>query len=319
MVRVIHMESNKLVQILMATYCGEQHIREQLESILNQSYEHWQLIIRDDCSTDETRRIIQEYCMKYPEQITFIQSHIPSGSAKNNFMHLLELATADYIMFCDQDDVWDENKIEVSLKKMIEIEGEEKVPALVHSDLRVVDENLKLIEESFEKYMSMDYTHNTVNYLLIENVITGCTMMINKSLHKYAVSNYQIEDMTMHDQWLALLASSIGIVAVLPQSTISYRQHQGNSVGTQNVVSIKNLKSVLAKSREIHESLERSMRQAQMLETNVGALMEPEIRKVVNTYAGMLNKHKLGRIMTIQKHHFYAKSKIKQCAILVLI
>lgn len=313
------MGSDKLVQILMATYCGEQYIREQLESILNQSYVNWQLIIRDDCSTDETRQVIQEYCMKYPEQITFIYSDIPSGSAKNNFMHLLELATADYIMFCDQDDVWDENKIEVSLKKIIEVEGKEKVPALVHSDLRVVDENLQLIEESFENYMSMDYTHNTVNYLLIENVITGCTMIINKSLQKYAVTDYQIEDMTMHDQWLALLASSIGRLAVLSQSTISYRQHQGNSVGTQNVVSIKNLKSVLAKSREIHESLERSMRQAQMLERNVGVLMEPEMCKVVSTYAGMLNKHKLGRISTIMKNDFQTKSKIKQCAILVLI
>lgn len=311
--------NEKMVEILMATYCGERYIREQIDSILCQTYTNWKLVIRDDGSKDNTYQIIQEYCDKYPQKIVLIPSEKPSGCAKNNFMYLLELAISEYIMFCDQDDVWDENKIEVSLEKLVEIECKEKVPALVHSDLRVVDEKLQIIEASFEKYMSMDYTRNTVNHLLIENVVVGCTMIINRTLQEHAIRNYNTENMTMHDQWLALLASSIGRLAVLPQATMNYRQHQGNAVGTQNVVSIKNFKSALKKSAEIHKSLERSMKQAEMLMDTVGHLMPLETQMVIKQYAQLRYKHKIGRMVGIQRNHFYAKSYVKQCAILVFV
>ena len=98
------------VEILMATYNGEKYIGEQIESILSQSYTNWIIRISDDCSKDKTAEIIKKYAEEYPEKIEIIENKSPSGSAKNNFFRLLGISTGEYIMCCDQDDIWKENK-----------------------------------------------------------------------------------------------------------------------------------------------------------------------------------------------------------------
>lgn len=106
----------------MATYNGEKYLRAQLDSILQQTNSDWRLIIRDDCSTDETVQIIKEYGLLRPEQILFIEAEQPSGSAQNNFFQLLQYSTAEYIMFADQDDIWLKNKIQLTLDNMHQLE-----------------------------------------------------------------------------------------------------------------------------------------------------------------------------------------------------
>ena len=113
--------------ILMATYNGEEFIREQINSILNQTYKNWKLIIHDDGSTDNTVDIIKEYTKKYPNKIILIEDNIKCNGAKENFSHLIKIAyknfNFDYILFSDQDDIWLPNKIEVSLSKIQEMEN----------------------------------------------------------------------------------------------------------------------------------------------------------------------------------------------------
>ena len=111
-----------MIDILMATYNGETYLREQIDSILRQSNTDWRLIIRDDCSTDSTVRIIQEYQAQYPDKFVLIQADTPSGSAQNNFFQLIRYwqqhGGAEYVMFADQDDVWLRNKIQITLYNM---------------------------------------------------------------------------------------------------------------------------------------------------------------------------------------------------------
>ena len=107
-----------MIDILMATYNGEKFLRPQLDSILQQSNQDWQLVIRDDCSTDRTVEVIKEYQLLRPEQIRLIQAEQPSGSAQNNFFQLLQYSSAEYTMFADQDDVWLPQKIQLTLDKM---------------------------------------------------------------------------------------------------------------------------------------------------------------------------------------------------------
>lgn len=103
-----------MIDILMATYNGEKYLRPQLDSILRQSNTDWRLIIRDDCSTDNTVQIIREYQQQYPDKFILVQADAPSGSAQNNFFQLIKYwqqhGTADYVMFADQDDVWLQKK-----------------------------------------------------------------------------------------------------------------------------------------------------------------------------------------------------------------
>ncbi|MBS5112853.1 MAG: glycosyltransferase [Coprobacillus cateniformis] len=104
-----------MVDILLATYNGEKYIREQIDSILNQTYQDFRILIRDDGSKDETVSIIENYTKKYQGKIVLIQDNIECGSSVSNFMELSKHATADYIMYCDQDDYWFTNKIDSSL------------------------------------------------------------------------------------------------------------------------------------------------------------------------------------------------------------
>ena len=115
---------SKKIYILLATYNGEKYLKEQLDSLFEQTNQHWTLWIHDDNSKDNTVNIIKKYKSKYPDQIEFLDDDISTGGAKENFTYLLDNINDDYdyIMFCDQDDVWLEDKIEITLKKMLEIE-----------------------------------------------------------------------------------------------------------------------------------------------------------------------------------------------------
>ena len=105
-----------MIAILLSTYNGSKYLREQLNSIIDQTVKDWILYVRDDGSTDETIDIIKEYVSLYPN-INYIEDIQNLGSARS-FMKLLSLVEADHYMFCDQDDVWLPTKIEVSLMEM---------------------------------------------------------------------------------------------------------------------------------------------------------------------------------------------------------
>ena len=130
------MKQTAQVAILMATYNGAQYLPVQLDSILNQDFEDWQLLISDDGSTDGTLNILADYQKRYPEKIRILEKEIPTGSAKKNFMFLTRQADDfPYVMYCDQDDFWRSEKVRVTLKKMKETEsGNTAIPCLVHTD-----------------------------------------------------------------------------------------------------------------------------------------------------------------------------------------
>ena len=138
-----------MVSILLATYNGEKFLIEQLNSIINQSYEDWTLYIHDDGSSDGTIAIINQYCDQY-ENIIYLPDLIVHRGAAQSFMCLLEQVNADYYMFCDQDDVWLPYKIEKTYIAMQEKPVDS--PVLIFSDLVVVDSDLNIINKSFWFY-----------------------------------------------------------------------------------------------------------------------------------------------------------------------
>lgn len=310
---------NPKVEILMATYNGELYIREQIESIINQSYNNWVLKIKDDKSSDGTVEILQEYARAYPEKIQVYISEVPTGSAKENFFDLLRLSQGSYIMCCDQDDIWNNDKIEISLKRLIELEENENSIVLVHTDLIVVDQEGCEIADSFEKYSKLNCLRNKINMLLVENVVTGCTMMFNRNLLNKALLVSDISGIKMHDYWLALVATVFGKIDYIDIATMNYRQHQNNSVGAQNVGSISKILNKLMDKREVIKAIDENKRQAKIFYETYQDMLCGQNLEIINAFNLIDQKNKICRIATMIKYKFYRNYIFKRIALVLWI
>lgn len=248
------------ISIIMAAYNGGQYLSEQIKSILGQSYKEWQLIIRDDGSEDASLNIAKEYAQRYPEKIRLITDRDSNIGVSQNFLRLLSYADTDYIMFCDQDDVWLPDKIEITFNKMREIKEEfgADIPVLIHTDLKVVNKNLDIISDSFWKFQHLaPQKGKSLKRLLVQNVITGCTVMINKALKDKI--KLLPEQTLMYDWWISLVAAAFGKIDYVPAETILYRQHDNNDIGAKEwslgyimnmlISSRSNLKTILQKTQ----------------------------------------------------------------------
>lgn len=261
-----------MVEILMATYNGDKYIREQLDSILNQSYKDWHLVISDDLSTDYTMSILDEYVKNNPNKIEIVSSNCHFGNAKENFMWLCKNRlnqenTSEYYMFCDQDDVWLEDKIERSLYRMHELEEKYSKDEclLVFSDLILCDEKLEIINNSFFEYNRYGkFSDLSFERLTLAPLCWGCTMCFNYNLLKHSLNVDNYSSIVMHDHWFAMVASFWGYVSLLKEGTVKYRRH-GNAV-TGIAPRLKTIKifSKLRNSNRIRKDYLANKRQAKL-------------------------------------------------------
>jgi len=234
-----------MIDIVLATFNGEFYLEEQIKSIQN-NHQYLEciarLIIVDDGSTDKTAEIVRLLGLS-DTKIEWLLNSSGKHGPSNNFAFGLEQTHSQYIMLSDQDDVWQPDKIELSIQKIKQLERKcekkaevnlaEKaadIPLLVFSDKEIVDENLQLICGSyFElKNIPKDW-HMKFEQLCQQNVVSGCTMLFNRALLNKAMPIPQ--QAYMHDWWLALVASRCGKIAFIDQPLIKYRQHHNNTIG----------------------------------------------------------------------------------------
>lgn len=263
------------VDVIMATYNGQKYVKEQIDSILQSRGIEVMLHIFDDGSRDDTMSILKEYQKKYPKQVEVCQNEHNLGLTLNFLTGIRSVMNnnqeAMYFMCCDQDDVWNSDKIEKTLKRMIQMEkcNSQERPILVFTDTTITDENLRLMEESFYKSQRYHLNKIELSHLLMENLIIGCTTMINRAFEPYL---YKLPKYARyHDWWLALIASSFGSISYLPRQTMLYRQHSGNVVGgarfgdylANRVRNLKNQKASLDENRlqaeEFYDLFEESL------------------------------------------------------------
>ncbi|NSL52037.1 glycosyltransferase family 2 protein [Calidifontibacillus erzurumensis] len=307
--------SNK-VDILLSTYNGSKYLPELLLSILNQSYQDWKIIIRDDGSNDDTISVINDFMNQYPEKVIFIQDHFQNLRPCQSFSKLLEYSSAPYIMFCDQDDIWLSDKVEITIKKMLSLEKEfPNSPLLVHTDLTVVDNDLKVISRSFWEYQKLNPKYNKLNNLLTQNIVTGCTMMINKHL-KELVKNIP-QKAIMHDWWIALVASLYGGINHIYKPTVLYRQHSGNNVGAKKY-SIRQF-FTKSKYREAFKSVKKIIEQAQQFITVYNSQLSKEQFYLIKSFIQLLEKNRLLRLVDICVYRFRKNGLIRNIGFLLIM
>lgn len=318
-----HTQTSPKIDILMATYNGEKFLADQIDSIMKQSYQNIHLYIRDDDSQDNTANIIQQKIKAYPEKITLVPTDLRLGII-GNFSNLMEHSKAQYVMFADQDDIWLPEKIFKSFSKMHELEllhGEQS-PLLVHTDLKVVDVNLEVMDSSFWNFTKL-HPHNaqTLNRLLIQNVITGCTMMMNRKLVDLAMPIPR--EVMMHDWWVGLVASAFGAIGIVNEPTMLYRQHGKNQLGAKKEELLPMIRRFFVQPREhiqlITSLLGKQCKQASLLSQAYGEKMSTTQKDTVDAFCNLKDDNFLKKNYSIFKHGFYKNGWLRNMRMFLLL
>lgn len=309
------------IAILLATYNGGRYLRQQLDSILAQTEQGWRLLVSDDGSSDDTLEILQEYQRQYPDRIILSQHEVPTGSSRENFMYLTRLAGGyDYVMYCDQDDVWLPQKVSLTLREMRRLEGQKpRTPCLVHTDLAVVRADLTLKSESYFYASLLDAGRNTLNRLVIQNIVTGCTMMMNHALWEKAVQPIRGGDMLMHDWWCALWAAAVGRIGFVSLPTILYRQHGDNVVGAKDVRSFRYMATWMNRLSQNAQSLRNTQAQAAAFLATAGDDLTERQKKLLSDYAAIGGTGKWNRWAVLRRHGIWLLGARRKIAEMMLI
>jgi glycosyltransferase involved in cell wall biosynthesis len=216
------------VDIILATYNGGKYLDEQLESIFEQDFHDYRVLIRDDGSTDHTLDILSKWKGLNPQKIEFIEDKLGNLGPTKNFNQLLEASTAPYICFCDQDDKWLPIKLSSQIKFIKSLE--EKHPhtgLMIFSDLIMCDQDMNVICPSLIEKDRLNTKALKPNQLLMQNVPYGCTTMINRKL--LAIVTPIDSRALLHDHWMAIVASLLGEIYYQDEVLIYHRIHEKNA------------------------------------------------------------------------------------------
>lgn len=276
----------------MAAYNGEKYIKQQIESIMKNTYEDMHLIICDDTKEEQTSTamtdILNSMKEKYGDKITYKKNSENKGCTRN-FLEGLQNSLAEYIMFSDQDDYWNKDKIELTLGKMKELEDRygKDTPLVVFTDATVVDSSLNLIHLSFHGSNHLNTNKLDLAHLLMENKLIGCTMMMNQALKDKIITIPK--NARVHDWWIALVAAAFGKIGYLEDATILYRQHEENVIGHQEYGSY--IKRRLANLKSQREVIYSNMKQAQEFLEIYHELLTKQQKELIGRFATLKDRN----------------------------
>ena len=230
-----------MISIVMATYNGARYVGEQIESILSQTYHDFELVICDDCSTDNTLNILYQYAEK-DQRIRIIRNQHNLGF-RDNFQHAIQCcAKTEYVALCDQDDIWTEDH----LQHLVDIIGDK---SLACANSIITDQNLKPTGSTLSQQQSFDNLPcdemlKSQTILLWRNPHQGSTMLVRRSLLDRALPFP--EGVSFHDSWLAVLSCFAGGMVYSSHAISLYRMH-GNNVSGDKMRPMSRLKALYAR------------------------------------------------------------------------
>ena len=209
------------ISIAMTTYNGEKYLKEQLDSLYSQTLLPDEIVVVDDCSTDSTSDILEEYHKS--KGLIYIINDTNLGVNKN-FEKAIRLCKGEYIAICDQDDIWLTTKIERSINKLREIE-KNNLPSLVTSEKIDIDKLGEIIYRPKQKGDSDEYYISLFNHYM-----QGCTMFMNRKLLEYILPLPDRKEI-MYDVFIGLTASMVGNKYNIGEPLMYYRRHENNVTG----------------------------------------------------------------------------------------
>jgi glycosyltransferase involved in cell wall biosynthesis len=286
------------IEVALATYNGSFYLGDLLTSLIKQTKFIDRIIVRDDNSSDNTILMLLSYKDK-GLPITILPSNNKRLGILANFSLVLQHTSANYVFLCDQDDIWFPEKVEILIKKMTYLEqmyGKD-TPLLVFSDMKIVNQELAILSHSGMKYQGFHPDKfNTFKKALLQNIVPGCSMVVNQSLLKLALPIPK--EAIMHDWWIVLVASAFGKIVYVNKSLFYYRQHPNNNVGaiSWNIASIMSkIANFKVETKLISEGFKEALMQA---------------KKFYDIYSAVLpkrHKSELEELLNIPNKTYFSK------------
>jgi glycosyltransferase involved in cell wall biosynthesis len=233
--------SAKNISIAVTTYNGAPYIEKQLDSLIGQTLPADEIIVCDDGSSDGTREILSRYDAGYPGMFKLFFNSANLGYV-GNFEYALSLTSGGCLLTCDQDDIWEKDKIEL-------LAGRINGSWLIHHDAVLIDKNGKILSPSFTRLVKKRVKPSLYDLFFL-NSVTGCACMFKRDLLRYIPS---FPKTVPHDWWLALTAVRHKKLAYLPAPLIYYRQHDVNLIGS----GLRGRKKLVSHLREIRHFFRR--------------------------------------------------------------
>ncbi|HVX52773.1 MAG TPA: glycosyltransferase family 2 protein [Chitinophagaceae bacterium] len=274
------------VAVVMATYNGEKFLKEQLDSILQQTYRNIEIIIVDDCSTDGTPGILQSYAGRN-RGISIHRNKENIGYIKN-FEKAIQLATAEYIALCDQDDIWHPQKIEILMNNIQEA-------SVVYCNSELIDDKGNSLNRKMTDMKNLESYDDCLAFL-IGNGVFGHAQLVRKSL---AVKAIPFPEDCPHDWVLPFIASFSGIVKFVDEPLVKYRQHATNISG---LVKTADRKEVKKTKQEDLDWIRRRMRTLACIANRFNCPQKEIISALSDCYSGFSLTNNFKRMLLFFKY-----------------
>lgn len=314
------MQEEPSIDILMATFNGARWLDTQLASIFAQSYTNWRLIIRDDASTDGTADVIRTWRDRYPHKILFLDEGNQSRlGLSGNFSALMHASTAAFIAVSDHDDIWYGDKLAKNVSAVVTLAGSKAadIPLLMHSDVTVVDGNLKQLYPSGMRFMGLaPRRKRTIGTLCLENSANGCTLIFNRKLLEMS---YPIPSEIHVDWWLAFVACAFGKIQYLPEATIYWRRHDTNiSEASSMKATIKGILNPLTHRKAFYIKLERNFIAAQTMLERFQETLSPSQKNTLHAFLSLPQIGFFARRIAILRYKLFFSSRLRSMGLLLL-
>ena len=300
-----------MVSVLLAAYNGADYLPQQLATLRAQTGLDFRVLWQDDGSADATADVLLAAAQSDDRFRPGLHQGQRLGAA-GNFLSLLRQDDAPYAALCDQDDLWQPDKLARCLAAMQEAEAAcgADTPILVHHDCRVVSADSSVLHGSFFRHQGWDGGANALPQLLVQNNVTGCTVLMNAALRRLAVRYGDPETMFMHDWFLALTAASFGHVVFVHEPLVRYRQHGKNVLGASRRGLIARGIAALGALKRGRERILLTYRHAQAFRDAFGTAMPEEAARTVDAYLATQKQWKPVRVWAVQRGGYRMQSTV---------
>lgn len=297
--------------VLLATYQGEAYLSPLIDSLLHQTCQDFQVLFQDDGSTDRTRQLLASVSRADSRFLPGSEQGKHLGAA-GNFLSLMRQAEADTVFLCDQDDLWEPEKIARLSDCMQDAEWRfgADTPVLIHSDSSVIGSDGEVIAPSFFRLQGWDPGAVTLPPLLVQNNATGCTMALNRPLADLIRKYGHAEKMFMHDWFIVLSAAAFGHVIFLDQPLVRYRQHEGNVIGASRSSLFQRSIAAFRARQKAKERIALTYSHTQAFAEAYGEALPDSAKKVIHDYLATQNMPKFARIRAVRRQGCVMQSPI---------